>query len=149
MDILATDLNNYVGIPFEWGGYTREGASCWGLVCLVQREVFGRDLPKLPHADPKHYCSKGDSVLGWAMGAFAPRKIDLVDARLGDLLYMRDPYSQAHRMRPHIGVFVDSKHILHTGESTGSIIQRIGDGGAACFGGMKWRAMQAYRLSEA
>lgn len=37
--------NNYIGIPFVAHGRTHSGCDCWGLVCLVQKEVFSRAFP--------------------------------------------------------------------------------------------------------
>lgn len=37
--------NEYVGLPYLRYGRDRDGCDCWGLVWLVQKEVFGREFP--------------------------------------------------------------------------------------------------------
>lgn len=38
-------VERYVGIPYVTGGTTAAGTDCWGLLALVWREQFGRELP--------------------------------------------------------------------------------------------------------
>lgn len=39
--------DNYVGLPYEKKGRTREGTDCWGLSRMAQGEQFGNQLPTL------------------------------------------------------------------------------------------------------
>lgn len=39
--------NRYIGIPFKWHGCSVEGCDCWGLVRLVELELFNVFLPTL------------------------------------------------------------------------------------------------------
>ena len=117
----------YLGIPYVRNGYSAAGAYCWGLVWLVQREVFGRDLPKWPHGDPAEFQG--------GISRLAPKPIALEDAREGDVLSMK---SVGER---HIGVFAGDDRVLHTEEATGSLIERIASKR------LSWRIVQAYRLA--
>jgi len=38
-------VNAYTGTPYVAGGRSRDGADCWGLFRLVQKDRWGRDLP--------------------------------------------------------------------------------------------------------
>lgn len=40
-----TWVNRYVGIPYVPGGRDHSGVDCWGLVALVGREQFDRNIP--------------------------------------------------------------------------------------------------------
>ncbi len=44
-------VNRYVGIPYKFNGNSKDGSDCWGLVCLVEKEQFGKTLPVFNHDD--------------------------------------------------------------------------------------------------
>jgi cell wall-associated NlpC family hydrolase len=39
------DIESYIGIPFVEKGRSREGCDCYGLLCLVYRDLLGVVLP--------------------------------------------------------------------------------------------------------
>lgn len=39
--------NNYISVPFEEHGRSRQGCDCWGLARLIYKEQLGIDLPEL------------------------------------------------------------------------------------------------------
>ena len=119
-------IASYVGIPFEWGGRSHMGADCWGLLCMVQEDVFGRMLP--------HRVTSLEAV----ERAVEPQPIDLAVATTGDVLVMRG--SNPRGFGRHVGTFVDNERILHTQEESASRIERISKRNLA------WRILQAYRL---
>ena len=45
MPNLPTWAAAYSSLPFLERGRTRDGVDCWGLVCMVSKEVFGVELP--------------------------------------------------------------------------------------------------------
>ena len=137
-----TDFAPYVGIPWKWGGYDKAGTFCWGLLWMVQREVFGREaFPKLPHGKAETFSNAGETVRKWALAEMDPKPIDLKDAQAGDVIRLRGTFRAADEAEIHVGVFVDPKRVLHTEENTGSIIERVDSRRFA------WRIVQAYRLA--
>jgi cell wall-associated NlpC family hydrolase len=42
---MMVSVARYLNIPFMMGGRTRKGCSCWGIVYMIETEVFGRSCP--------------------------------------------------------------------------------------------------------
>lgn len=126
--------NKYIGIPFKWHGDTVEGCSCWGLVCLVQREVFGRVLPR--HDEIETRAETGDASPLPFMGLGKSVPIDEVIP--GDVLHMYGVCNK--KLVPlHAGTIVKSGKVLHIEEGTNAIIEDYRSKRCA------WRIIGAYR----
>lgn len=93
--------NKYIGIPYEFRGRTKDGADCYGLVEIIQREVFGVDLPNSDTVD-----------------------IPLGDLQEGDMVRMTELFG-GRILNRHCGIITGDKHILHTAESVGSFNEKI------------------------
>lgn len=127
-------FDQYVGLPWKHSGIDRDGVNCWGLMCLVQRECFGREIPRLV---------QGDTVgLLEIMVTVQVEKIPLEAAQAGDVLLMRGSFENEENALKHIGVFVDPHRVLHILEGQTSQIDDIRRDA------FKWRPIQAYRLAE-
>ena len=113
--IWATD---YLGIPYQGGGRTREGLDCYGLLALVLRERFDIEielfdgLDGLNAADQESVDRFWDDQVGseW-------NEIPLGEEKPGDavnLIVMR---------RHHCGVVIGQGMMLHTTEQAGVAIE--------------------------
>lgn len=112
--------NDYVGIPYEWCAASRDGASCWGLVCLVQREVFGKRLPAFDEVETA--LQRGDSA-DPGQYAVLGQRVPIEQVKSGDVLHMRGLVGGA--VAPlHCGVVTVPGEVLHTEEGAGSHIQK-------------------------
>ena len=111
--------NRYVGIPFEWDGHSLNGASCWGLVWLVQKEVFNRVLPL--HHDMETVVRNGEHMDASPYFAHGI-PVDVKDAVQGDVVHMW-AMSSSGKKPTHCGVIAGDGYVLHTSEKTGSIMQ--------------------------
>lgn len=116
-----TWANDYVGIPFKPLGRTREGADCWGLVRLVQKEVFDRDLPDLAYDDV------ADAEANEALAKRTAKALRLTWWEVGK---MRDPIPgdilmlKVGGFAGHVGVVIDSERFLHCWRGGNATIER-------------------------
>lgn len=132
--MLPAWADQYVGLPFQWNGYDRDGIGCYGLVALVMREQFGIDMPR--HDDVAELLADGSQadvphVPGW-------QQIDMAEAQAGDVLHMKG-FHGGKLVPMHIGAFVSPRHVLHIEQEVGSVIVDVTNKKHA------WRAIGAHR----
>ena len=105
---LSSVAARYLGIPYRYGGMSRKGTDCSGLVCMIYREV---NHAKLPHS------TKRLRALG--------RKISLRQARAGDLIFFsRGPFGRVN----HVGIYLSGKQFIHASTKLGVIYSDLDDG---------------------
>lgn len=101
------DVNDYVGIPWQLGGFTKSGADCWGLCLMVCQQCFGVKIPIYLGS-----CAEGDhlaEIINTESSGSSWQRID--SPQPGDVCIMRVPVSN----RPeHIGVYVGGKSVIHS-----------------------------------
>lgn len=119
----------YIGIPFLDGGREREeGLDCWGLLWLVEREVFGTRVPSFAgdYGDTQDHAR-----IAALIEANLPGWLPVVEPGLesglccfgaerpGDGVLLR------RRGRPlHVGVVVAPARMLHIEAGTASVLDR-------------------------
>ena len=116
----------YVGIEFAEHGDGRDGANCWGLVRLVQREQCDRTIPVygLRTVDPTDSAAVAREV-AQAIGEWmevAPGREEEFDAVL--MRIAGEPC--------HIGIVVRAGTMLHIRRGANAIIER--------YESIKWRS---------
>ena len=124
---------DYIGLPFKSLGRDRSGLDCWGMVYLVYREVFGREVP--PYAE---YADAYDieEVGALIRGEIVTRWREVSPEKLGNVILLRV------RGEPcHVGVVVARGKFLHSFEGTQSCVER--------YDSLKWRrrTMGFYRYA--
>ena len=123
---LPSWLGQYVGLPYKSGGDTRAGVDCWGLLALVWREQFGRELP--PYRGPLWHVGANAATIAEAACAHASAFADVAPegSQIGDGLLLRIGAGPLH-----IGMVVGSRCMLHAQEASLSCIER--------YDSMHWR----------
>lgn len=115
---LPSWVEEFVGIPYRVLGRDRDGCDCWGLLALIYREKFGRDLPDynaLRWGVSKDAGAVANGAKEYA-SQFVP--VDLGEERLGDGVLLR---MRGHPL--HVGLVLSPGWMLHTHESAHSCIE--------------------------
>lgn len=109
-------LIQYVEIPFKSHGRDREGLDCYGLVCLVYKELLGLTLQSWSHLYNDAHRVNPSSV---QQGFDQWQKVD--KPLIGDLALF-----QAGRGM-HVGICLDRKGVqmLHTTEGVAVSVEKI------------------------
>ncbi|MGA9723298.1 MAG: NlpC/P60 family protein [Candidatus Binatus sp.] len=105
-------VNDYVGLPFRSLGRDRAGVDCWGLVCLVYREQFGREIPAYSESYASAYDrAEIDALIRGATATPDWQRVERGKEALGDLVLIR-----CGGRPTHVGIVVDprEKKFLHS-----------------------------------
>jgi len=118
---MAIDFSRFIGIPFKNRGRSFDGVDCYGLVCLVYKEILGIDLPSFEElAYDKRWFLRGENIIldntyeGWYKVTPPYRIFD------GILLYLN-----CREVVNHIGLYVGRNRILHIFFDSTSIIESL------------------------
>jgi cell wall-associated NlpC family hydrolase len=100
-------IASYLGTPYRYGGMSRNGVDCSGLVCLVYKESAGMTLP---HSSRKLQ----------KLGAPVPRS----KTQAGDLLFFRMGFS---RFVDHVGICTGNGLFVHASSKVGVVESDMND----------------------
>lgn len=119
-EISPESFNKYVGIPFKWNGYDYKGVSCWGLMVLVYKELWGIDIPR--HDQAGYNVSKGgdvDESLWVSKSDWVPVKLG--QEACGDALHMWGIHF-GKKTPLHGGIVIKPGLVLHAQEGAGVVV---------------------------
>lgn len=124
IDVTPAWAAAYVGLPYVEGGRDRSGVDCYGLLVLVNREQFARDIdPMVDLAVPSAPGSGRDAWVAAALARHAGANWVATDApAAGDAVLMT-----VGGRACHVGVFLTRSAILdiHAG-ATAAIVDPRG-----------------------
>lgn len=99
-DKMGRIIDSFMGTPYEYGGESKSGIDCSGLVRQVYRQYAGFELP---HDTKKLYK--------------LVRQVDLEDIAYGDLVFFSDGWFSVS----HVGIYVGNGNFVHSSETRGVI----------------------------
>ncbi len=102
---LLRAAENWLGVPYRWGGNDHRGIDCSGLAVQLYREAFGFKLPRN---------SARQRQLGYAV---QPPYL-----KPGDLLFFRFKSDQGIE---HIGIYLGNGQFIHASRTQGVVLQRL------------------------
>ena len=100
---LRRTAERWEGVPHEWGGTSRRGVDCSGLVQNLYRDVFGMQVPRTTAAQ-----------------AETGRRVRRDDLRPGDLVFFR-----LGRKKRHVGVYLSDGEFAHASASSGVTVSPL------------------------
>jgi len=97
-------INSYLGVPYQYGGDTKSGMDCSGLIGQVYRKYAGFNLPR---STKKLYQ--------------LVKQVDQDDLAYGDLVFFSDGWFSVS----HVGIYVGGGQFVHSAKSSGVIVSSL------------------------
>jgi cell wall-associated NlpC family hydrolase len=114
--------NDYVGVPYVANGRGKDGADCWGIICMVYRDMLGIELPDYGVIDAADLLSVARALRDGQMGQWVavekPAEFDVVG------MYGR-PSPRSPRAVVHVGLYVKGGMVLHAQGKTHCVVERV------------------------
>jgi lipoprotein Spr len=102
-------IDDWYGVPYQYGGFTREGTDCSGFASSLLSSVY--DINRLPRTSREQYQSC--------------KRIKRDALREGDLVFFHT--EGKHRQVSHVGIYLVNHKFVHASIS-GVMISDMGDG---------------------
>lgn len=99
---------SWIGVPYRYGGDTRSGVDCSGLVCMAFQSGAGIRLPR-SSVEQADYCSK----------------IARDKARAGDLMFFTN--KKGGGRINHVAIYLGNDQVVHSTTSRGVIISSLNE----------------------
>jgi len=105
IDLLYQQVEAWKGVPYQFGGLSKDGIDCSGFVQVTFLKQFNIRLPRSTHQQSR----MGDPVLR-------------NDLSPGDLVFFRLGYSLRH-----VGIYIENGLFAHASKSKGVMLSRLTD----------------------
>jgi cell wall-associated NlpC family hydrolase len=94
----------WIGVPYKYGGCTKEGTDCSCFVSSIYKDVFGITLPR-----------KSEDIQQLTVS------IDKEILKQGDLIFFKITGEKVS----HVGIYISKKYFIHATTSKGVIINSL------------------------
>jgi len=102
--------SQWLGVPHRLGGNTKKGVDCSGLVTILYREVYGKQLSRTSADILKHNC----------------RKVGRGKLDEGDLVFFRTDGSRK-KTPNHVGIYLKNGRFIHASTSRGVMVSSLSE----------------------
>lgn len=102
-DLLKT-VDSWLGVPYEYGGCSKNGTDCSCLIHNIYKEVYNVELPRI-----------SEDISNKA------KKINKENASAGDLFFFKISKDKVS----HIGLHISRGYFVHASSSNGVMINHI------------------------
>lgn len=107
---LYTEASKWLGVKHKYGGNTRKGVDCSGLVVQIYSQVYGKKLKRSSADILKHNC----------------RKVGRGKLQEGDLVFFRTGGGKK-KVPNHVGIYLKNQRFVHASSSKGVIVSDLND----------------------
>jgi len=101
--------SDWIGVKYRYGGNTKNGVDCSGLVCNLYRQVYGINLERTTANIYKKNCIA----------------INRNKLREGDLVFFKTLGSAQSRVPTHVGIYLKSGKFIHASASKGVMVSSL------------------------
>lgn len=115
---------DYVGLPWQFAGRSRDGVDCWGLLWLVYRDVV--DIQIASYAQETTDAPEREQIASLMVGELG--KSPWVDIHPGQEREFDMAVFKRAGIDSHVGVVVEPGRMLHITNGTESRVERFDQG---------------------
>jgi hypothetical protein len=101
---LLKEIDTWIGTPYKYGGNTKEGTDCSGMVLAIWKKLYQLDI-------------KRSAYELWQQSAAVKRD----NLQCGDFVFFKINRNQIS----HVGIFIASGYFVHSSSSRGVVIDHL------------------------
>lgn len=106
----------YLKIPYKPKGRTKQGADCYGLFLIIQKEVYGRDLSDLTYTN----IYSRENAVKEQLKKYKFERIEQPKDGCAVIMYNEGIPS-------HCGVYIGNNQVIHCRMDIGTVIENINE----------------------
>ncbi len=101
---LLEEIDSWIGTPYKYGGATKEGTDCSGLIITIYKKIYNIDLTR-------------SSYELWRESVAVKRK----ELKSGDFVFFRMKGDKIS----HAGIYISNGYFVHASSSRGVVIDSL------------------------
>lgn len=104
---LYVESAEWIGVPYRYGGNSKNGVDCSGLTCSIYKKVYHKTLRRNSEEQRTKDCKR-----------IAKRKL-----QEGDLVFFHN--GKKKREASHVGIYLKDKKFIHASTGQGVIVSSL------------------------